>query len=301
LLVSGKDIHILLSDRKGIDVEKDAAYEIVIGGWGNTRQVLRKTTDDDIFEKIELRNLVAENKQTRVLIKMTPDGLIQLFVGDLQYKPIVWVADKKPLDVKYVSFASNDGNRVLFFHSCEEPHVQNVGPLNGAVHPLLATPSIADEEILANKCKHTQAWENTYTSATKLNALTNAQSEENVFQVPLYVKGIRDAHILIVPDGELDATRGYEFLIGGWGNSRALIRKNGVVLAKVDEFNVLDENKPVKVVVELTSSGSLRLWTDYNKSVPLLEVTDPKPITGLSALSFSAYYRELDFYYGCSV
>lgn len=89
-------------------------------------------------------------------------------------------------------------------------------------------------------------------------------------------------------------------MIGGWGNTRALIRKNGVVLAKVDEFNVLDENKVVKIVVELTSAGILRLWTDYNKSVPLLEVTDPKPLTDVSAVSFSAYYRELDFYYGCS-
>lgn len=90
-------------------------------------------------------------------------------------------------------------------------------------------------------------------------------------------------------------------MIGGWGNSRALIRKNNLVLAKVDEYNVLDENKPIKVVVELTSTGILRLWTDYNKSVPLLQVTDPKPIAGLSAVAFSAYYRELDFYYGCPV
>lgn len=90
-------------------------------------------------------------------------------------------------------------------------------------------------------------------------------------------------------------------VIGGWGNTRALIRKNGVVLAKINEFNVLDENKPIKVIVELTATGVLRLWTDYNKSRPLLQVTDPKPITDVSTLSFSAYYRELDFYYGCSV
>lgn len=90
-------------------------------------------------------------------------------------------------------------------------------------------------------------------------------------------------------------------VIGGWGNTRALIRKNGVVLAKINEFNVLDENKPIKVIVELTATGVLRLWTDYNKSRPLLQVTDPKPITDVTTLSFSAYYRELDFYYACSV
>lgn len=89
-------------------------------------------------------------------------------------------------------------------------------------------------------------------------------------------------------------------MIGGWGNTRALIRKNGVVLAKIDEFNVLDGNKPIKIIIELTPAGVLRLWTDYNKSRPLLQVTDSKPIADVSTLSFSAYYRELDFYYGCS-
>lgn len=137
--------------------------------------------------------------------------MIQLYVGDLQYKPIAWVQDKKPIDVKFVSFASNDGNRVLFFKNCDESQTHDKGPFNGAAHPLLAAPSIEDEETLASKCKHTQAWENTYASAVKFSALKNVQSDGFTVQIPLYVKGIRDAHILLVPDGELDASNGYEF------------------------------------------------------------------------------------------
>lgn len=88
-------------------------------------------------------------------------------------------------------------------------------------------------------------------------------------------------------------------MIGGWGNTRSLIRKNGLTLAKVNEYNVLDENKPVRVIVEQTKDGVLRIYTDFNKSRPLLEIKDEQPITDINTISFTAYYRDLDFYYGC--
>lgn len=71
-------------------------------------------------------------------------------------------------------------------------------------------------------------------------------------------------------------------------------------MAKVNEFNVLNEFKPIKVIVELTQSGKLRIFTDANKSRPLLEFNDPQPIADLNTLSFTAYYRDLDFYYACT-
>lgn len=89
-------------------------------------------------------------------------------------------------------------------------------------------------------------------------------------------------------------------VIGGWGDTKHLIRKNGEVVAKVLEFNVLNEFKPIKVIVELKKSGELRVFTDDNKSVPLLEFKDTQPIDQLNTLSFTAYYRDLDFYYGCT-
>lgn len=71
-------------------------------------------------------------------------------------------------------------------------------------------------------------------------------------------------------------------------------------MAKVNEFNVLNEQQPIKVIVELKESGELLVFTDDNKSVPLLEFKDKEPIKNLNTLSFTAYYRDLDFYYGCS-
>lgn len=88
-------------------------------------------------------------------------------------------------------------------------------------------------------------------------------------------------------------------MIGGWGNTRTLIRKNGITLAKVNEFNILDEQKPVRVIVEMTRDGVLRIYTDFNKSRPLLEVKDDAPLLNVNTVSFAGYYRDLDIWYGC--
>lgn len=92
----------------------------------------------------------------------------------------------------------------------------------------------------------------------------------------------------------------FYIVLGGWGDSKHLIRKNGDVVAKVNEFNVLNEFQPIKVIVEMTQSGDLRVFTDANKFMPLLEYKDSQPINNLNTFSFTAYYRDLDFYYGCS-
>lgn len=91
-----------------------------------------------------------------------------------------------------------------------------------------------------------------------------------------------------------------QIVLGGWGDTKHLIRKNGDVVAKIHEYNVLNESQPIKVIVELNQSGELRVFTDANKFTPLLYYKDPQPINNLSTLSFTAYFRDIDFYYGCS-
>lgn len=118
--------------------------------------------------------------------------------------------DSKPLGIKYVSFASNDGSRSLFFHSCESDQ-WNVGPGSAAAHPLLAAPALIGEEALSAKCHHIHAWENKYVEGIKLAAVKGSQPDGFAFQIPLYVQGIRDAHILLTTNGKLDANVGYEF------------------------------------------------------------------------------------------
>lgn len=89
-------------------------------------------------------------------------------------------------------------------------------------------------------------------------------------------------------------------VIGGWGNTKNLIRKYGKTVAKTLEYNVLNEHKTIKVIVEATHDGIFRVYTEANKSQPLLEFKDKSPIENLNTASFTAYYRDLDFYYNCS-
>lgn len=44
---------------------------VVIGGYGNTQIVIRKTAEDELFEKVQLKDLLSETHQTRVLVQMT--------------------------------------------------------------------------------------------------------------------------------------------------------------------------------------------------------------------------------------
>lgn len=139
------------------------------------------------------------------------DGLLEVFVGEFQYKPIVKVLDAKPIDVKYVSFASNDGARVLFFYNCDdEKAAKSVLPMPAdKMHPLFAEPIERSEEVLAKKCKHLHAWEDKYTTPIKLDSI-KSKPDGFIVRLPLLVKGVRDAHILLTTGSSLSPKDGYE-------------------------------------------------------------------------------------------
>lgn len=52
---------------------------LVIGGWGNSRQLIRKTVGDELFEKVQLKDLISGEQQTRVLIQMTKGNFTLIF------------------------------------------------------------------------------------------------------------------------------------------------------------------------------------------------------------------------------
>lgn len=123
---------------------------------------------------------------------------------------MVKAIDYHPIDVKYVSFASNDGARVLFFYNCDdEKAVASLLPPSPP-HALFAEKIELNEDIPIEKCKHLHAWDNVYTTAIKLDSIENSKPDGFRVQLLLFVKGVRDAQILLTPGNSLDPKDGYE-------------------------------------------------------------------------------------------
>lgn len=53
----------------------------MIGGYGGTRQVIRRTVEgDDLFEKVQLKDLISDSQQERVLIQMTKGSVFYSYI-----------------------------------------------------------------------------------------------------------------------------------------------------------------------------------------------------------------------------
>lgn len=135
-----------------------------------------------------------------------PEGRLEVLVGETQYKPVIEAFDPNPIAVKYVSFASNDGTRNLFFFNCEDKKASDILAAASYSHPLLDQPIEHDETVLDAKCKHIHAWEDIYKTPIKFDA---HKTDKLLFQFVFYVKGVRDAHVLLTPSG-LNPNDGYE-------------------------------------------------------------------------------------------
>lgn len=72
----------------------------------------------------------------------------------------------------------------------------------------------------------------------------------------------------------------FKTVIGGWVNSRVEIRKrwNGPILATAITPNVLSDVKRKKFVIEVTTAGYIRVYSEDDLVKPLVAAFDPKPI-----------------------
>lgn len=62
----------------------------MIGGYGNTQILIRKTASDELFEKVQLKDLLSETHQTRVLVQMTKGNTFVYIVPILKNTPMTF-------------------------------------------------------------------------------------------------------------------------------------------------------------------------------------------------------------------
>lgn len=92
----------------------------MIGGWANTRVIIRRKQGADVLRDIQVADVLATDHYVTFLVQITTGGDIKIFSRqDLQpYKLIVGATDPKPLPIEYISFGSYNTNKVQAYFNC---------------------------------------------------------------------------------------------------------------------------------------------------------------------------------------
>lgn len=113
-------------------------FVLVLGGWGNTRAVVRKRIENYALKDLTLSSVISAVRPLKVIIEMSQgnellrnmvvrvfywknslfiDGHINVFTDD-NPEPLIRAYDPLPLPIKYVSFASHHSASVEFLYNC---------------------------------------------------------------------------------------------------------------------------------------------------------------------------------------
>lgn len=111
----------------------------MIGGWANTRVIIRRKQGDDVLRDVEVVDVLSKDKYTVFLVEITDSGDIKIFSRDglRPFKLVTGATDPNPIKVQYISFGSYLGTKVQTYFNCSlpiaPPDVAHANP----DHPLL--------------------------------------------------------------------------------------------------------------------------------------------------------------------
>lgn len=281
------DANILLSATED-PLSEEEVYEIQLGSVGNSVVRILRKKSSVVLAEIKEDFILNEFKPTKFVIEVTDDGKIRIFSEHNPWAPLLTAVDPKPLNVKYVSFAS--GTRALFFHDVNEKvlvsHVEKP-KLDVELKP---NPLIVKVEVPTGK---EDVWFTTYFKSydtvgkkdyeklVNLLELEKVKPEGYHVRMPVWVEGPHSAHILLSPISDVPLKDdSYEIVIGGWMNTRIEIRKrmNGPILASVNTPNIMSMIKRKKFVIEVTTDGWINVYSDADLYKPLISAYDPNPV-----------------------
>lgn len=289
---SPNDAYLLLSETENPLAEEDV-YEIQLGAVGNSVVRIMRKKSGVVLNEIKEEFILNEFAPMKFVVEVSLTGTIRVYSELNPWAPLLTATDLKPLNVKYLSFASS--SRSLFFYDVNEKiwlhderdkgepakvveEVKKPNPLISIVE----VPS-GKEDVWFNKYFkiYDTLGKKDYENLINLEELESVKPEGYHVRMPIWVEGPHNAHILLSPSGVPSMNDdAYEIIIGGWMNSRVEIRKrwNGPVIASVSVPNVMSLVKRRKFVIEVSHDGWINLFSDHDLYKPLISAYDPVPV-----------------------
>lgn len=281
----------------------------VIGAAQNTRIVIRKGINGIVLTDVFWPNPLSEHRLKKFVIEIYSVGDIKLYSEDNLYVPIARAFDGIPSHVRYLSIKNPNNEQVeLFYGNNWQKVKENVDDLTKDIpmkmHPVLGLFKRIVERLavplLWQHSKYYESWSTVYTKFIKVEESwlrpSNAQLK---LRFPVIVQGSKDARILLSSTQLENALNGnvYEIRVGGDDNSLISIGRkiNGEIIGQVYEQDILSPFDLTLLIVEISTSGQISIWSSHNPWAPLLTVSDPHSFD-VKYISFASLGRVQFFY-----
>lgn len=188
--------------------------------------------------------------------------------------------------------------------------------------------------VLVTNCNHYTNWEYEYEKFIKISDIVDSQPDGYIARIAVFIQAGRDAHIGFTlkdsnknPDEEIFYEYGNVFTaltnsnkmltlyvhfsskneaIGIDHNAAIEIRKNSdrkfrKSIKSVRVKDALNPKRPMKMVLEISSSGHLRLYWEKMKSTPIVSAFDEN-VLPVQYVSFaSTLASEAQYFYNCTL
>lgn len=286
----------------------------MIGGTGFFHVQIRRRFSKETLAKLGRPNLLNERVPTKFIIEVTKQGRLSIWSAHNPFEPLLTTQDDHVLPIKYLSFASGAKTLNQFYFNCIDDNKdapfelpENLPTRFGEEEEVLVITT-KTEEIIADKydlksCKSEQVKDNEYKKFIPLSEIIGETKKGETLNLPLLVRGEKNAHIVFTtsdhPNWETDNV--YEFIIGGWDDTRIAIRRkrNGETLQEEEISNSISKIAPTKFVLSLTPTGEIVVFTDMSTYKPLIWASD-SDLLPVKYVSFASNESEvIDFYYAC--
>ncbi|XP_031630189.1 uncharacterized protein LOC116345171 [Contarinia nasturtii] len=314
------DAHILLSSDNSSNTIHNG-YEFVIGDNMNRRVSIYKIGNQSTTTLADTRRadiFLPNDEALNLIIRITRSGKLELYSkhDHTQYKLLLSVDDhsyKSSIQLNYISFASFNNASMSFYYDCSMTpsyiDTQVATKYSSPGHPLLLedpsfhTP-VDKRNWLTSRCKTYSNFKYEYKDFIKLSDIRDSKPNGYVVRLAFYAQGTRNAHVLLsrTPTPDLINEPVYEFIIGGWVNSRVLIRRKKSdpnPLQQVFVPPILSAQTPTKFIVEVANSGTVRIYGENDQLEPIASVFDPL-VLPVNYVSFCGYDNLVRFYYDCT-